>query len=459
MPREIITIQVGQCGNQLAMRFWDLALREYKQYHDKDVFTDALSSFFTNLDIHEDVRKELGIGESISCLKARSVVVDMEEGVINNMRRSEIGSLFEDNQIVSSISGAGNNWAHGHFEYGRQYGREIMDTVRRKVEECHSPQTFILLHSMGGGTGSGLGTYILSQIADEYPNIFKFNNVIFPEDDVVTGPYNSVLAMSKLSEYSDCILPVDNKALRNILDFLEQEKAKKAANHSDILETGNEKTQAFAKMNNIIAHLLNNLTCSMRFDGMLNVDLNEITMNMVPYPGMNYLVSSVSPLFSIVEKAKVSSSLDQLFDDAIDPRFQLMHCSPLDHSYLACGLLLRGGARISDITMNIDRIKPKMKMAYWNNEGFKIGLCNEPPIGMDSSLLCLANNSCIKTPLISLRNKFNRLYKRKANVHHYTEYMDIGEFDSAEASLSEVIRKYSECEVRKEEIKRVKPVF
>ena len=109
MPRERITVQVGQCGNQLAMRFWDLALREYKHYHEKDLFTDSLSSFFQNFDNTEGTSKQLKIGESIKTLKARSVVVDMEEGVINNMLRSEIGSLFDSSQIVSSISGAGNN--------------------------------------------------------------------------------------------------------------------------------------------------------------------------------------------------------------------------------------------------------------------------------------------------------------------------------------------------------------
>ena len=29
MVREIVTVQVGQCGNQIGGRFWDLALREH----------------------------------------------------------------------------------------------------------------------------------------------------------------------------------------------------------------------------------------------------------------------------------------------------------------------------------------------------------------------------------------------------------------------------------------------
>jgi hypothetical protein len=31
MPREIITVQVGQCGNQIGSRFWDVILKEHVQ--------------------------------------------------------------------------------------------------------------------------------------------------------------------------------------------------------------------------------------------------------------------------------------------------------------------------------------------------------------------------------------------------------------------------------------------
>jgi hypothetical protein len=37
-------------------------------------------------------------------------------------------------------------------------------------------------------------------------------------------------------------------------------------------------------MNGIAASLLLNLTSSVRFEGSLNVDLNDITMNLVPFP-------------------------------------------------------------------------------------------------------------------------------------------------------------------------------
>jgi hypothetical protein len=40
----------------------------------------------------------------------------------------------------------------------------------------------------------------------------------------------------------------------------------------------------FDSMNGIAAMMLLNMTSSVRFEGSLNVDLNDITMNLVPFP-------------------------------------------------------------------------------------------------------------------------------------------------------------------------------
>ena len=45
----------------------------------------------------------------------------------------------------------------------------------------------------GRGTGSGLGTYLLGALADEYPKTYRFVTAVFPaaDDDVITSPYNA----------------------------------------------------------------------------------------------------------------------------------------------------------------------------------------------------------------------------------------------------------------------------
>lgn len=44
-------------------------------------------------------------------------------------------------------------------------------------------------------------------------------------------------------------------------------------------------------------------TCcsSARFEGSLNMDLNEIAMNLVPFPRLHFLVPSLTPLYTLAD--------------------------------------------------------------------------------------------------------------------------------------------------------------
>eukprot|EP00357_Protocruzia_adherens_P006593 CAMPEP_0114993620 /NCGR_PEP_ID=MMETSP0216-20121206/12637_1 /TAXON_ID=223996 /ORGANISM="Protocruzia adherens, Strain Boccale" /LENGTH=481 /DNA_ID=CAMNT_0002357295 /DNA_START=138 /DNA_END=1583 /DNA_ORIENTATION=+ len=479
MPRELITIQVGQCGNQIGSRFWDLALQEHATYCKSGKFDDPLSSFFRNVDTKYSNPLEIPVGDGsndIMSLKARAVVVDMEEGVVNGMLKSDIGEIFDQTQFITDVSGAGNNWAHGFHHYGQMYQEELLDKIRRTAEYCDSLQSFFLMHSLGGGTGSGVGTFILSLLEDNFEDVFRFTTCVFPSenDDVVTSPYNSIMSLNQLISHSDCVLPIDNQALMDICHRIEPDKAKggkkivgasdrgtsgKIKDGSAITGEGGKKQKAFDKMNNIVAHLLNNLTSSMRFEGSLNVDLNEITMNLVPYPKLHFLVSSLSPLYSIADVKMQPRRLDQIFSDAVSKDFQLLKADPRSSTYLACGLMLRGNVQISDINRNINRLKPQLQMIPWNQEGFKVGLCNQPPVGMPYSLLWLSNNSCIRHTFGTLEERFMKLYKHKVYVHHYTEYMDKACFDEAIENVRDIAGEYEALESYQpeQEIKRLNP--
>ena len=180
------------------------------------------------------------------------------------------------------------------------------------------------MHSLGGGTGSGLGTYILADLVDLYPSVFRFSTCVFPsnDDDVITSPYNSMLALNELIDHADCVLPVDNQALFDIVSRVDAQyekmvREKKGSEQqmkdgSSVLETANakKKQRNFEKENSIVANVVNNLTCSMRFEGDLNVDLNEISMNMVPFPKMHLLQSSISPLYNLINPKMLTRSID-----------------------------------------------------------------------------------------------------------------------------------------------------
>jgi len=75
----------------------------------------------------------------------------------------------------------------------------------------------MLLHSIAGGTGSGLGSFLLERLNDRFPKKLIQTYSVFPEaSDVVVQPYNSLLAMKRLVNNADSVVVLDNSALTRI---------------------------------------------------------------------------------------------------------------------------------------------------------------------------------------------------------------------------------------------------
>ena len=159
------------------------------------------------------VRMDINTARRVSRqLFYQGIMVDMEEGVINQIRNSPLSQLFDQRQHITSVSGSGNNWylphsetlssqrdllrstnrAVGHHQYGPEHRDQVVEAIRREAEQCDSLQTFILISSLGGGTGSGLGSYISCLLREEFPEVYSFATCVCPsrDDDVVTSPYN-----------------------------------------------------------------------------------------------------------------------------------------------------------------------------------------------------------------------------------------------------------------------------
>lgn len=102
----------------------------------------------------------------------------METSVILRCKTGPLKDLFDDTCIVTHYPGSGNNWAEGHCHYGPQFEDMILCSLTRAVEKCDSLHGFLLMFSAGGGTGSGLGTYILKLVEDHFPNIDRWGCLI-----------------------------------------------------------------------------------------------------------------------------------------------------------------------------------------------------------------------------------------------------------------------------------------
>ncbi|PNF31663.1 Tubulin beta-1 chain [Cryptotermes secundus] len=209
--REIVHIQAGQCGNQIGAKFWEIISDEHGidptgTYHgDSDLQLERINVYYN----------EASGGKYVP----RAILVDLEPGTMDSVRSGPFGQIFRPDNFVFGQSGAGNNWAKGHYTEGAELVDSVLDVVRKEAESCDCLQGFQLTHSLGGGTGSGMGTLLISKIREEYPDRIMNTYSVVPSpkiSDTVVEPYNATLSVHQLVENTDETYCIDNEALYDI---------------------------------------------------------------------------------------------------------------------------------------------------------------------------------------------------------------------------------------------------
>ena len=87
----------------------------------------------------------------------------------------------------------------------------------------------------------------------------------------IVEPYNSILTTHTSLELTDVSFLVDNQAIYEIC-----------------LKNMAVDRPTYTNLNRIIAQTVSSITASLRFEGALNVDLNEFQHNLVPYPRIHF---------------------------------------------------------------------------------------------------------------------------------------------------------------------------
>ena len=224
----LVTVQLGQCGNQVGYQLFSSVMADLHQDMPKsaantDYCNEGIERFFSSKDSTDC---EFRRSTNSSQYHARAVMVDMEPKVIAHTlveaRRSGKWSYCPGQQF-SLRRGSGNNWAHGYCSYGPKVQGEIMELVRKEVEKCDLFGGFLGLMSLAGGTGSGVGAYVTQCLRDAYPNSFIVDQVVWPYNtgEVIVQNYNAVLTLSHLYQTSDAVLVMDNDSLQRICTRLQ----------------------------------------------------------------------------------------------------------------------------------------------------------------------------------------------------------------------------------------------
>ena len=91
---------------------------------------------------------------------------------------------------------------------------ELLDVVRKETEDRDCLQGFL-----GGGTGSDMGTLLISKISEGYSDriMETFSIITSPKvSDTMVKPYNVVLRFNQLVENADDCMLLDNGTLYDI---------------------------------------------------------------------------------------------------------------------------------------------------------------------------------------------------------------------------------------------------
>ena len=223
----VVTFQLGQCGNQIGSQFF------------RTIYNDATASLKptvkSNSTFYHDasVEKFFSFSEpkptksssSTPMLQARSVLVDMEAKVVQQMisEAKRNGDWnYDERCVYTRKKGSGNNWARGYCNLGGQASEEVLEMAQRQVERCDRLDGFLILMSVAGGTGSGVGARVTESLSDFYPHSVITNQIVWPysSGEVIVQDYNTILTTAHLQKSSDVIFLMHNDQLHKVCSKL-----------------------------------------------------------------------------------------------------------------------------------------------------------------------------------------------------------------------------------------------
>ncbi len=143
---ELLPISIGQAGNQINYELANLML-ENECYMNEKYFM-------------------------------KNVLIDTEKKVISKNYEGKFSTYYQENMnVVSGNSGRGNNWALGYsLDYtevtkgeGENINLKSFNVIQKFLEKCDFYRGFMFIHSLNGGTGSGVSTRLIEMLHNEYP--------------------------------------------------------------------------------------------------------------------------------------------------------------------------------------------------------------------------------------------------------------------------------------------------
>lgn len=104
--------------------------------------------------------------------------------ILDEIRNNQMQYLFNSSSLVSGNEDAANNFARGRYTIGREISMKLFDVIRKEMDLCYNLEGFFVLHSMGGGTGSGLTSLLMEYLSTECLKKNKLQFIVYPSPRV-----------------------------------------------------------------------------------------------------------------------------------------------------------------------------------------------------------------------------------------------------------------------------------
>lgn len=450
----IVTVQLGQCGNQIGSQLFSTLHSDASSPTSPHTYSqEALDRFFHQLDTRS---REL---------RARAVLVDMESKVVQHslvQAKREGKWTFDDKCVYAGKRGSGNNWADGYLNHAPPALDAILDKVQRQTERCEHLDGFLMLMSVAGGTGSGVGARLTEALRDVYPHVTLVNTVVWPysSGEVIVQDYNSLLTTAHLQDSCDAVILLQNQQLHRVCSQLLHLKEVTLSDINQVIS--HSLASALQPAVPYDAHLTS--TQRREVEGVMysRCHLGAITSHLCPHPQYKFLTLKTIPqmpdsahAYSRFLWAGLLKHLRQMLltDSATDEGMDWGMAPPTVQTMSGCGhhgintslanLLILRGNELETVDSSV-LCEPHLYSSHTPSSCTCSVWCSSHPFNLYEKCCTLVSNSqsCVGPLERVCKNSWN-MYTARAYVHQYQKYGFTQEdFVSSFMAVEQILHNY-----------------